>query len=175
MSTTLKWGLITGMVYIILSLATNMLGVHESGSQMLGFGMNAIILVATFITIYMGVKEARDQDLGGYLTLGQGFLTGFKIALIAGIISAVFTLIYTKIIDPDFADKIMEGVEEQWDKAGMPEDQREMARKWTGYMMNPYVLTAISLVSALFWGLIKGLVAGAMLKKEAPPSTMAGA
>ncbi|MEP6645529.1 MAG: DUF4199 domain-containing protein [Saprospiraceae bacterium] len=172
MSTTLKWGLITGMVYIIFSLGSNMMGVQSSGSKMLGFGMGALILVATFFPIYMGVKEARDSDLGGYLTLGQGFLIGFKIALIAGVISAVFTLIYTKIIDPDFVDRMMAATEEQWDKMGMPEENRDTARKWAGYFMNPYILGVFSLLSALFWGLIKGVVAGAILKKEAPPTAI---
>ncbi|MEP6795159.1 MAG: DUF4199 domain-containing protein [Saprospiraceae bacterium] len=175
MSTTLKWGLITGMVYVIFSLGSNMMGVQESGNKMLGFGMGALILVATYFPIYLGVKEAREQDLGGYITLGQGFLTGFKIAVIAGVISSIFTLIYTKIIDPNFIDNIMAGIEDQWDKAGMPEESKDMARKWTNFFMNPIAFSIMSLLSALFWGLIKGVVAGAMLKKEAPPSTMPGA
>jgi len=175
MSTTLKWGLITGMVYVFFSLATNMMGIQESGNKMLGFGMGAVILVLSFFPIYLGVKEARDQDLGGYLTLGQGFLTGFKIALIAGVISAVFTFIYTNFIDPAYFEHLMDGAESQWDDAGMPEENREMARKWTGYIMNPITWSILALLSALFWGLIKGLVSGAMLKKDAPPSTMAGA
>lgn len=175
MSTTLKWGLITGMVYIIYSLATSMMGVVESANKMLQYGMGLVILVASFFTIYLGVKEARDQDLGGYLTLGQGFLTGFKIAAIAGIISAIFTLIYTNFIDPNLTDRLMATIEEQWDKAGMPEESRDMARKWTGYFMNPIAFSIISLLSGLFWGLIKGVVAGAMLKKEAPPSSIPGA
>jgi len=172
MSTTLKWGLITGMVYVIFSLGMNMMGIQQSGNKMLGFGMGAVLLVVTFIPIYMGVKETREQDLGGYLTLGQGFMAGFKIALIAGLISAIFTLIYTKFIDPHFIDTMMSATEDQWDKAGMPEENREMARKWAGYFMNSFVFSAMALFSALFWGVVKALVAGAMLKKNPPAATM---
>ena len=172
MSTTLKWGLITGMVYVIFSLINNMLGLQQSGNTMAGLGLGALILGATFITIFLGIKEARDQDLGGHLTFGQGFLIGFKIALIAGLISAIFTLIYMKLIDPDFSDKMMSGLEDGWDKAGMPEENREMARKWSGYFMNPYILSAFSLCYAIFWGVIKALVAGSILKKDPPPATM---
>ncbi|MEO6132704.1 MAG: DUF4199 domain-containing protein [Saprospiraceae bacterium] len=172
MSTTLKWGLITGMVYIVFFLVTYMMGVQQSGSKMLQFGSNTLLLFITFIPIYLGVKEARDNDLGGYLTLGQGFLTGFKIALIAGILSAIFAIIYFNFIDPDFADKLMVGIEEQWEKAGMAEEQKEMARKWTGYFMSPIAFAAFSFLGPVFWGLIKGLVAGALLKKEAPPTAL---
>ena len=172
MSTTLKWGLITGMVYVIFSLISNMMGIQQSGNRVLGFLVLTVLMIVTFFTIFLGVKETRDEDLGGYLTFGQGFMTGFKIALIAGLISAVFTLIYSKFIDPDFAEKMMAGVEDQWDKAGMPEEQREVARKWTSYMFNPFILSAFSLFSALFWGVIKSLIAGAILKKDPPPTTM---
>ncbi len=172
MSTTLKWGLITGMVYVIFSLVSNLMGVQESGNKMLGFGVNTLMMLATFYTIYLGVKESRDQDLNGYMTMGQGFLIGFKIALIAGLISAIFVFIYTKFIDPDLFNRIATGMEEQWDKAEMPENGREMARKWMGYFMNPIVSAIITILYTAFWGLIKGLVVGAMLKKEAPPSTM---
>ncbi len=170
MSTTLKWGLITGMVYIIFSLLTNMMGVQESGNKMLGFGMGGVLLVVTFIPIYLGVKESRENDLGGYLSLGQGFLIGFKIALIAGVISAIFTVIYTMFIDPEFINRLTRMTEDQWDKNGMDDNAKEIARKWMGYFMNPYSFAVIALLSALFWGLIKGLVAGAILKKEAPPT-----
>ena len=175
MSTTLKWGLITGMVYVIYTLGSNMLGVPESGNKMLQYGMGALILVASFFPIYLGVKEARDQDLGGYLTLGQGFLIGFKIAFIASVINAIFTLIYIEVIDPEFINKMMAVAEGQWEKAGMAEENLEMARKWSGYFMNPVFFTLMGLLYPLFWGLIKGLVAGSMLKKDAPPSAMPGA
>lgn len=170
MSTTLKWGLITGMVYVIFSLLNNMLGVQPGGSnQSLSFLMSFLLMVVTFFTLFLGVKEIRE-DLGGYLTFGQGFKAGMGIALIASVIAAIFTLIYMKFIDPDLGDKIMEGVEEQWEQAGMAEEQRDMARKWTSYMFNPVIMTLFMLVYVNFWGLIKSLVAAAILKKDAPPT-----
>jgi len=172
MSTTLKWGLITGMVYVIFSLISNMLGIQQSGGGGLGWLVFLVSLIGSFITILLGIKETRDQDLGSYITFGQGFMTGFKIALIASVISAIFTLIYTKFIDPDFAEKMMEGVEAQWDKAGMPEENREVARKWTSYMFNPFIMSAMSLLISIFWGVIQSLIAGAILKKDPPPTAM---
>ena len=171
MSTTLKWGLITGMVYVIFSLISNIMGIQQSGGAM-GWLFFLLSLVGSFTTIFLGIKETRDQDLGSYLTFGQGFMTGFKIALIASVISAIFTLIYTKFIDPDFAEKMMVGVEAQWDKAGMPEENREMARKWTSYMFNPLIMSAMSLLISIFWGVIQSLIAGAILKKDPPPTAM---
>jgi len=176
MSTTLKWGLITGMVYVIFSLISNMLGIQQGGggaaSIGLGFLVNTLLMVATFFTIFLGVKESRETDLNGYMTMGQGFMAGFKIALIAAVIASIFTLVYMKFIDPDFVDKAMTAAEEQFDEMNVPEEQREMSRKITGWTRNPFILSALMIVYVIFWGVIKALVAGAILKKDPPPTTM---
>ena len=173
MSTTLKWGLITGMVYVIYSLISNMLGLQQGGMGMgLGLLANIVIMLATFFTIYLGIKESRDTDLNGYMTMGQGFMTGFKIALIAGLIAGIFAFVYAKFIDPDMADKMMSTAEEQWDEMNVPEEQREMSRKITGMFLNPVIMAPFMILWVLFWGVFKSLIAGAMLKKDPPPTDM---
>ncbi len=175
MSTILKWGLITGMVYVVFFLISNLLGLQQSmggsgGNMALGFLVQTVLMLATFFTIYLGTKETRDEDKGGYLTLGEGFIAGFKMALIASVVAGLFTFIYIQFIDPTMLDKAMSVAEDQWDEAGMDEDQIEMSKKFTGYIMNPFAMSAITLVSVIFWGVIKALIAGSMLKKLAPPS-----
>ena len=94
MSITLKWGLITGMVYVIFALVTNMLGLQQSGggSVVIGMLMNALLLGITFFTIYSGVKETRDNEMEVRYNIGQAFKTGMAIAVIAGAIAGLFTL-----------------------------------------------------------------------------------
>jgi hypothetical protein len=138
MSTTLKWGLITGMVYVVFSLISNMLGIQQGGggaSMGLGMLVNFFLMIVTFFTIFMGIKEYREEDLGGYLTMGQGFKSGITIAFIAGLVAAVFSFIYMKFIDPDMASRIMEASEAQYDEMNVPEENREMSRKITGWFL----------------------------------------
>lgn len=170
MSAALKWGLITGMVYVIFSLISTMMGIQESGGAKMGLSLliNTVMMVATFFTIYMGLKEIRDTDQGGYITVGESIRKGMKIALIAGLIIGAYTILYAKLIDPDMEARMMEAAESQWDKMGMPEEQREVSRKWAGFMMNPYALAPLMLVMVAFWGLLKSLVAGLILKKDPP-------
>lgn len=165
----MKWGLITGAVYIIFSLINNLLGVSEGGGfSMIGLLTNTLVLGVTFFTIYTGVKEIRDSELEGFLTFGQGFKSGLAIALIAAIIAAVFSYVYIAIIDPGMIDKIIAMTEAQWEEQNMPEAQMEQARTWMGYFMNPVIMSLIGAVSVIFWGVIKSLVTAALLKKEAP-------
>lgn len=171
MSTTMKWGLITGMVYVIFSLISNMLGLQEAGGfSLTGLLSNGAILVVTFGTIYMGIKEYRDTELNGYLSFGQGFKSGITIAFIAALIACVFTFIYLTVIDPGFIDKIMAMTEEQWEKQGLSEEQMDGARKLTDIFMTPWAFTLITIISVVVWGLIKSLVAASLLKNEAPPT-----
>lgn len=174
MSTTLKWGLITGMVYVVFSLISNMLGLQQGGGSMgsagLGILLNAVLMLITFFTLYRGVREIRDEDLDGNLNMGQAIRKGMAIALIAGVMLGVYMLIYAYLIDPHMMDNAMEAVEAKWDEMGIPEEQREMSRKFTKMFMNPAILAPFSIIWVAFWGLLKSLVAGAMLKKEPPPS-----
>ena len=136
MSTTVKWGLITGMVYVFFSLISNMLGLQEAGSSgNMGIGMlvNVLLFGVTFYTVFLGVKEWRDQDMNGYSTTGEGFKA-------------------------------------QMDKGNVPEEQREMSRKISAWFMNPLSMTGFAFVWVAFWGLIKSIISGSMLKKEAPPT-----
>ncbi len=171
MSTTLKWGLITGMVYIAQSLVSNLLGIQQKGmGSGIGILMLVVVVAITFYTIYLGVKEQRDENQNGYITTAEGFKLGLKIAFIAGLMAGVFTLLYMTVIDPDMTDKMMEAAEEEWDKQGMDEDQRAMARKFGGMFMNPFLLAAFSVIWITLWGMVKGVIAGSMLKKDPPPT-----
>jgi uncharacterized membrane protein YhaH (DUF805 family) len=169
MSITLKWGLITGMVYVIYLLGSTMLGLSENG---MGAGMlgGLFITVATFIPIFFGVKEIRDEERNGYLTLSQGFISGLKIALIAAVINALFMALYMTVINPGFIDMILAKTEEQWVEMNMSDEQIEQSKKWTGYFMNPVFFTATSLVVTIMMGMVKGLVSGLILKKDPPIS-----
>ena len=168
MSTVLKWGLITGMVYVVFSLIGNLLGIQQGGNFGLALLSNFLLMLATFFTIYLGVKETRDESGKEYFTMGEGFVAGFKMALIAAVIAVVFSFVYLQFIDPDMMENMLETTEDQWDEMGVPEENREMGRKMQGYFTNPFVLSAFVLAQVLFWGAIKSLVAGIILKKNPP-------
>ncbi|MDQ3017763.1 MAG: DUF4199 domain-containing protein [Bacteroidota bacterium] len=170
MSTVVKWGLITGMIYIAQSLVSNLLGIQQQGMGS-GIGVLMLILITgiTFYTIFLAIKEQRDENQNGYLTTAEGFKMGLKIGFIAGLLAGLFTLIYMKFIDPEMTNRMMEAAEEQWDKQGMDDDQREMARKWGGMFMSPLLLAAIAVIWTSVMGMLKGVIAGSILKKDPPP------
>src|SRR5689334_15527975 len=123
MSSGIKWGLITGMVLIVQSLLSNVLGVGQdpSVSPAIGFLVTVVGIVATFFTLYMGIKEARDTELNGQMNIGLALRKGLKIALIGGIILGIYSIIYVKFIDPGMMDRIMAAQEAQFEEKNMSE------------------------------------------------------
>jgi hypothetical protein len=172
MSAAIKWGLITGAVYIIHSLVLTLMGIgpgqSDPGMMGLSFLINVILFGVTFFTVYTGVKDIRDNEMGGFIDFKSAFKSGMKIALIAALISAVFGLLNMYVINPGIMEEMNAAMEESYEK--MEPDQAEAMSKWMGFMKNPILLAFFGILWVAFWGIIKSLIAASMLKKEAPPS-----
>lgn len=57
---------------------------------------------------------------------------------------------------------------EQYEEMGMAEDQIEQAMGFVGYMFNPVAQLVGGLINGVFMGFLIGLIAGAIMKRDAP-------
>lgn len=171
MSTTVKWGLITGMVYVIFSLISNVMG-NQEGSGNLAISILIFIVQwgATFGTIFFGLKEVRDQDQNGFMNLGEALRKGMGISIIASLILVIFTLLYTTLIDTDMAEKMLMKAEEEWDRKNISENDRVLGRQIIDMMTNPWIILPFTILWISLGGMIKSLISGAILQKLAPPT-----
>jgi hypothetical protein len=172
MSSAVKWGLITGMVYVMQSLVSSVLGIDPSTQaehKALSLILTASGIIVATITVYLGIKEIRDTELNGALSIGTAIKKGLKITLIAGLLFVVYWIIYAKLVDPTLYDRIAETQIRILEERGIPEEQIEMSKKMMSYFANPYTSAFFILIMTCFIGLIQSLIAGAILKKDAPP------
>jgi len=160
-----KYGLLAGLVYIIVGLINLMFELSAAGN-MAGILLWAIPFFGTFAIVYVAVKEFREEN--GSLTTGQGVKLGVTIALIAAVLGSVFTLIYTQLIDPEVMTRQMEIMVETWEDQGMSDDQIEQARTWSETLMNPFLAIPFTIIWYVIGGLIKGAISGYKLKQDAP-------
>ena len=161
----LKYGVICGLVYIIVGLIGILAGINSGGSS-LAYVLLAVMIGATFYVIYLGCKEYRDEVNGGALTIGDGVKLGLFIAFIAGIMGALFNLLYNNVIDPEMMETQMEAARDQLEERGMDDASIDTAMKISKIMQSP----AVTILWTSLWGLVKGLIAAAILKKDAPPA-----
>jgi len=162
--TALRYGLIGGAITIVVGLISYLLGMETSLGRTLGM----LNVLAWIIIPVLAIRAHRDGDLGGYITYGRSLGTGVLSAIVMGLVGAIWSILLYKVIDPGIADRMVEMVTEQWEAAGMSDEQIEemlpMATRFTGLV--PMLISSI-LGSAII-GLIVSLIAGAVMKRDRP-------
>lgn len=156
--------------YILLTYIMYFLG-FDVNSDMSG-GMKALVWVLSYVPFLSAIlyaqKYHRDQQLEGYITFGRAFSTGFRVALLSGLIIGVFMMLYYKVLNTPAFDAVMSKTESTLlDNPKLNDSQREtalnMTRKWFG----PMVLVGTIIGMAIF-GSVFSLIGAAVFKKEAP-------
>jgi hypothetical protein len=165
-----KYGLICGLVYIIFGMGSLLLGAGGQTNPLFGTLVGLGMLVATFFVIFYGIKDFRDSVNGGRLSIGEAVKLGALIALIASLLAAAFNLLYHYVIDPGYLERMMETMRESFEERGMPDEQIEQAMKWTNMFRSPLLGAGFTIVWYCLWGLVKGLISGAILKREPAPT-----
>lgn len=167
LSTAVKYGLIGGGIATVWTLLTSLLGINP------GSGTGAILGLVVGIGIYggivyAGIKQHRDDELGGYITMGRAFLLGLVTCVITGIISGIVGFIYYNYIDPAAMELAIEASIEMMESFGLPEDQMEEAAKGArdGFGFGKLMLNSV-IMSGIFGAIISAIM-GAIMKKEAP-------
>lgn len=166
----LRYGAIWGGISILSSLigyVTNTDGATADPGPVKWLYSLAGIGVAAW-AIYSAVRIDRDVQLGGYIGVGRCLGIGASTGAVAGAISAVFTIIYMTIINPGFSEQMKEMMVAQWEEQGLGEEEIEMALSMSSAITNPFLLAVWQVIGFALLGLLIGLVAGLVLKRERP-------
>ncbi|MEO8147622.1 MAG: DUF4199 domain-containing protein [Bacteroidia bacterium] len=160
----LKYGLIAGVAAIIWNLIMYLTGLDRTEmNQALGW----VAIILTLVFVVLAVKEQRDINKG-YITFGGGFKTGFLVFLIAGLISCIYFYIHLTVVDTGMIDFLREKTMAEMAKKNMPEDQIEIAMKYTNMFLSPGVMACMGFVMNLIVGAIAALIVAAIMKKDPP-------
>ncbi|MEQ8706485.1 MAG: DUF4199 domain-containing protein [Phaeodactylibacter sp.] len=168
--TASRHGLLAGLVLIVVGLVIHMAGLvdytgQSSGSNWLSNFATWGVMIAAIV---MSVRQHRDQDLGGYITFGRSFYTGFIASLMIAIVSAIWGYIFFSFVEPGLIDTMMEMSREQLiEQQGMSESDADKAMGMMGWMMNPAMLSLFGAIGALIAGIVFSLIIGAIMKREA--------
>lgn len=158
----IKFGFITSLLVIALAL---ILYVTDLSFKP---GINYFSYILILGGIFMGIKTYRDKELGGFITFGTAFKTGWWTVLIMALVSSAFTYVFVTLIAPEFIDKIMEMQSMAMYEQGMSDEEIEMAQSMSSMFMTPGAMVGWALIGNLFIGVILNLIASATLKKNSP-------
>lgn len=169
----LIFGLIMGAIlagntiYMVNMICTNP---EFKSNDVIGYAA----MVAVFSLTFFGIRNYRNRELGGVITLGRAFKTGALIALLASTIYVVMGLAYYYLFAPDFIDRYIEHVLycARLDGATEPElagKAQEMAQFREMYK-NPLFAILISYFEVLPVGLVVAFISALILKRKAGPA-----
>lgn len=125
--------------------------------------ITTLVTYVPFILAILYTQVKHRADLGGYISYGRAFSTGFKVAAYAGLFTALIMVLYYKVLDRGAMDHVMEVALQ---KAGDNEQAEKGAK-----MMEPYMAVFIAFAAAITYtilGLVISLISAAFVKKENP-------
>jgi hypothetical protein len=158
----IKWALIGLITSIVITYAFQFLNVDVTSSA-------KYISYLPFIGFLCLTQQEYRNDLGGYMTFGEGFLSGFLYALFLGVLSAVFTYLYFAILSPEMAEKILTSTQAQLEAKGtLSSEQVETAMSMTRKYFAIFAVVG-GLFGSLIMGVVVALIGAAIFKKERPP------
>ncbi len=161
----LNYGLLLGIVSVIFGVIMYVTNVYLDP----GVIYSAIGFLVLIVIITLGIKAFKTEN-DGYLSLGEALKVGIGVAVIGGIITAVWSFVLMNYIEPEYMNQIMEVQREKMIEMqpNMTESQLEAASEMTSKMSSPLMIMAFSLIGNLFFGLVISLIAGLIMKNKNP-------
>jgi hypothetical protein len=160
----LNYGLILGVVSIILSVGIYAMGkIYDQG---MGVMFASFIIMA--VVIFMALKNFKAGN-NNLLSLGEALKIGLGIALVGAIISIIYNQIFINFIEPDFMENMMKVGEQKMleQYTNMSDEQLEAAKAMQQKMSSPLIGAAFGVIGSLFFGFIISLIEGLILKRTA--------
>jgi hypothetical protein len=156
-----RYGLLIGLISIIVSFALNATGLEQSPAKWL----STAILIGGIVLAHKFFKQHNE----GFLAFGQGVTIGAVLSAVVGVLSAIFSYVYMNFIDPDFATRIMDKARTDLEAQGtMSDAQVEQAMAFTVKFMNGPLMVGTVLFMILLMGVLSSLVISAVTKNPRP-------
>lgn len=155
---SVKWSLLYVVVSIILTYVYQFLNLDSTS------GIKYITYIPYIAFMFLAQKEYKEQ-LGGFMTFGEGFLTGFKYTAITAVLVALFTYIYFTLLSPQIFQQIIDASKAKIEaKGNISDDQMNTALSF----ITPGLTSIFVVVGSLIIGTIFALIGAAIFKKDRP-------
>ena len=157
-------GLVIGLGLILLATIDYVAGFY---------GQNTAFSLLSFAVMIGGLIWAatsyRKKELGNYMSYGQAFSYSISVSVVYSILSIIFTLILTRVIDPGYIDQVYTITEQKlYDAGNLTEEQIDMAMSISRRFTNPGVSSIIGFFSTLFVSTIISLITSAVTMRKNP-------
>lgn len=169
-SNAARWGLISGIVSIVLSVLMYVVDYTLMVQLKVLFISLAVYMG---ITIYAGIDYRKS--IGGFIPFGKAFQHAFLIFAISGFIASVFSILLNHVIDPELPQKLtdaaLENQRAMMENFGAPEDAIEKGLEEARVRTeNQYKISGIAMgyVFILIFSAVMALITSLVVRKNQP-------
>ena len=155
-----KWAVIYTITSIVITYLFQFLNIDQTTSP-----LRFLSYIPLIGFLLLTQKEYRDQ-LNGFMTFGQGFMSGFIYSIIIGVLSAVFIYLYFSLLSPQVWEKVLSVTKDKM------AENKDVSSAQIDQAMN--IMTKYGIISATIGvllitpiiGAIISLIGAAIFKKE---------
>jgi hypothetical protein len=159
----LTYGIYLGLVLILYSVILYLAG--QTFNKWLGY-LSILIIIVGIIWAQLSFRKAQ----GDVMTYGQGVGLAAVMMIFAGVLSAIYTILLYKIIDPDLYDQSLLFYEEQATnsmmKRGLSDAQISQGLELSKRFQTPIFIALAALVNYIIYGVIVSLITSIFVKKN---------
>lgn len=166
----INYGLVLGGISLLFSVAQYAMGDFTIGQS----GGNPIYTFLAFVIgvviVVMALAKLKKGQ-GGFMQFGEGFKLGFSIYIYSALVTVVWMLLYTMVLEPNYKEDALDATAEQMyeQNPSMSDEQMETAISWTEKFMSPVALVVMTILVSAFIGAIISAIVSAIMKNNRPP------
>jgi len=153
-----KWAVIYVITSIVITYIFQFLNIDQSSSA------KYISYIPFIAFLLLAQKEFKDQ-LGGFITFGEGFMAGFLYSVFAGLMLAVFIYIYLGILSPQVLEQSIAAQHDKLVEKGLSADQIDSAMVMVKKYGAIFGAVGVAIITPII-GAIISLIGAAIFKKE---------
>lgn len=161
----INFGILLGVVSVAFSVILYVLNKQFEGGWFVGL----ISFAITTVIIGLAFSQFKKEN-HGWLSLSEALKLGLGAALIAGLISAIYQLVLTQVIDPEYMNKLADFQYQKMIETNpdMTQEQLDMSVNMMKKFSSPYIVFPVTIIMSLFFGFIISMILGLIMKKQPP-------
>ena len=161
------FGVLFGIIMVLEFMASYILDIDPVSNMSYGVGINILnYLILPILLISLQCNSFKKSNFG-YISFGECLKIGVTICLLAGLIYALFSVVFNFIF-PEFMDDVLRKTRMVMIQQNpqMTNEQVNMGLEMTKKFMQPAIVIPATIVMFSFIGLIYSLIIGAIVKKD---------
>ena len=160
----LKYGVITAVAVIVYSTILNIsdLVIDNQGLAYVSY----LILAGGMV---YAMRDFKAQN-AGFMSYGQGLGIGSLLSAVVGLLSSIFSMLYTQFIDPTLMERAMDKAREDMEGRGMSDAQIDAGMEMASKFQTPGMMFLMGIFAFLLLGFIIALIVAAIMRKNKPVS-----